>query len=175
MIMDTFPRDTQMIEAFARVVSVEDGMAWLEPEPKTSCGGCTSLACGAGNLSSRIMARRFSFTNDEKLAVGERVVVGVRESALLKAALTAYAIPLITMFVSAIVAQSTMGRDGITLAASVLGLALGLGFARLGADYLSTHDNMTPCFIRRAEQDSHSPNDTCHSNQFSGIETCKNT
>jgi len=82
-----------MVEGFAHVVAVEDGVAWLEPEQTSSCGSCaSSSACGAkglGTTASRLEARRFKLDNHAGLVVGERVVVGIRENALVKASLTA--------------------------------------------------------------------------------------
>ncbi|CAK0753400.1 sigma-E factor negative regulatory protein RseC [Gammaproteobacteria bacterium] len=168
-------KDT-IIEAFARVVSVDDDIAWLEPEPKTTCDSCTSLVCSAGNLTSRIVARRFILPNEENFMIGERVVVGVHESTLLKAALTVYAIPLVVMIGTGIAAQWSMGRDGITLVSSVAGLFLGFGIARLNADRLSAKGRMAPFFVRRADQSGTYQKKTCHSkNKLSEIEPCKNT
>ena len=78
-----------MVEGIAHVVAVDGAVAWLVPEQTTSCGGCASAsACGAkgiGTTASRLEARRFQLVNDIGLRVGERVVVGIRENALLKA------------------------------------------------------------------------------------------
>ncbi|MDE2117784.1 MAG: SoxR reducing system RseC family protein, partial [Betaproteobacteria bacterium] len=78
-----------MVEGIAQVVAVEGNMVWLVPESGSSCGGCASAsACGSkgiGTTASRLEARRFQLVNDAGLRVGERVVVGIRENALLRA------------------------------------------------------------------------------------------
>jgi len=149
--MDT---DPGLIEGMARVVEVDGPVAWLEPEQSSSCGGCASSgACGAkglGTIANRLATRRFPIVDHPGLRVGEQVVVGVRPDALLKAAITAYAIPLVTLFAAGGVAQWAFGRDGITFAASVLGLALGMGLARLGAGRLFARGAIAPRFLRRA-------------------------
>ncbi|MFN3397789.1 MAG: SoxR reducing system RseC family protein [Sulfurimicrobium sp.] len=143
-----------MVEGFARVVAVEGGVAWLEPEQTSSCGSCaSSSACGAkgiGTAASRLEARRFRLDNHAGLVVGERVVVGIRENTLVKASLTAYAIPLATMLGAGAAAQWAAGSDGITMAAMVAGLLLGLGIARLSAGLLSSRGDLSPRFLRRA-------------------------
>ncbi|MEI6414401.1 MAG: SoxR reducing system RseC family protein [Pseudomonadota bacterium] len=145
-------KDLALIEGVARVVAIEGDVAWLEPEQSTSCGGCTSSpACGEkglGTVASRLAARRFPITDHPGLAVGERVVVGVRGDALMKAAATAYAVPLMALLVAGGIAQWAADNDGITLAASVVGLALGLGLAHLGA--IRLRGVITPRFLRRA-------------------------
>jgi sigma-E factor negative regulatory protein RseC len=150
-----------MVEGIAHVVAVEGTLAWLEPEQTTNCGSCaSSSACGAkgiGTTASRLEARRFSLENQAGLTVGERVVVGIRENALVKASLTAYAIPLATALLSGVLAQWAEGRDGMTMAAMVGGLLLGLGLARLSAGRLSTRGELAPRFLRRADTAS-----VCH-------------
>ncbi|MFA7240105.1 MAG: SoxR reducing system RseC family protein [Sulfuricellaceae bacterium] len=144
-----------LVEGFAHVVAVEGGTAWLEPEQTTSCGGCASAsACGAkgiGTLADRLEARRFSLPNRDGLRVGERVVVGVSEKALVKASLTAYAIPLAGMLFSGAMAQWVAGSDLITMAAMFGGLALGLVGARLNAKRLNARGELSPHYLRRAD------------------------
>ena len=90
-----------MAEGIAQVVEVEGNTAWLIPEPGSSCGGCSSAAaCGSkgiGTVASRLEKRRFQLVNDAGLSVGERVVVGINENAVLRASVTAYVIPLATL------------------------------------------------------------------------------
>jgi len=151
-----------MIEGTAHVVAVEGNMAWLVPETGSSCGGCASAsACGSkgiGTAASRLEARRFQLVNDAGLRVGERVVVGIRENTLVRASLTAYAIPLATLLSAGALAQWAAGSDTITMVAMLAGLALGLGLARLGAGRLLVRGELAPRFIRRA-----SPGETCNS------------
>ncbi|HEU0234348.1 MAG TPA: SoxR reducing system RseC family protein [Gallionella sp.] len=151
-----------MVEGTAHVVAVEGNMAWLVPESGSSCGGCASAsACGSkgiGTTASRLEARRFQLVNDAGLRVGERVVVGIRENALLRASITAYVIPLTTLLLAGSLAQWAVGSDIVTMAAMLAGLALGLGLARLGAGRLLVRGDLAPRFIRRA-----SPGETCNS------------
>lgn len=155
MVQDTIDFGAPaMVEGTARVVAVDGDRVWLVPEQTTSCGSCASSgACGAkgiGTTASRLEARRFPLDNEAGLVVGERVVVGIRETALVKASLTAYAVPLVTMLVAGGVAQSMYGSDGITMASTAAGLAFGLGVARLGAGRLFSKGDIAPKFLRRA-------------------------
>ncbi len=151
-----------MIEGIAHVVAVDGATAWLVPEQTSSCGGCASAsACGSkgiGTTASRLEARRFQLVNDVGLRVGEQVVVGIRENALLKASITAYAIPLATLLIAGALAQWGAGSDIVTMAAMFAGLALGLWMARLGAGRLMVRGDLAPRFIRRA-----SAGETCNS------------
>jgi sigma-E factor negative regulatory protein RseC len=149
------PSRPQLVEGTARVVELDGNVAWLEPEQTTSCGGCVSSGlCGAkgiGSTASRLELRRFPMDNDRGLRVGDRVVVGVSEQALLKASGTAYALPLVTMLGSGGAAQWVAGSDGITMAGMIAGLALGLVAARFGARWLTARGQLAPRYLRRAE------------------------
>jgi sigma-E factor negative regulatory protein RseC len=151
-----------LTEGIAQVVEVEGNMAWLVPESGSSCGGCNSAAaCGSkgiGTVSSRLEARRFQLVNDFGLRIGERVVVGVRENALLRASITAYVIPLATLLISGALAQWAAGNDFVTMAAMLAGLVFGLWLARVRAGQLMAKGELSPRFIRRA-----SMGETCNS------------
>lgn len=144
-----------LVEGFAHVVALEGDTVWLEPEQTSSCGGCSSAsACGAkgiGTLANRLEARRFSLPNRDGLRVGERVVIGVSEKALVKASLTAYAIPLFTLLSCGALAQWLADSDLVTMVAMVAGLALGLFGARLNAGRLNAHGELSPHYLRRAD------------------------
>jgi sigma-E factor negative regulatory protein RseC len=150
-----------MNEGIAHVVAVDGAVAWLEPEQTGSCGGCAaSGSCGAkgiGTMASRLEFRRFQINNENNLFVGERVVVGIPDNALIKASITAYAIPLATLLLSGALAQWKFGNDLATMAAMVAGLILGLGLSRIGASRLLMQGDLAPRFLRRAR-----PGETCN-------------
>ena len=147
--------DEALLESVARVVAVDGGTVWLEPEPKASCSGCMSLAmCGAkGGGIRALQARRFPLTDAPRLRIGERVVVGLPEGSVLRASATAYAVPLALMIGVGIVAQ-TNGADDLTGALAMAGgLAVGLLIARFIAGRLAGRGDLSPRFVRRAAAD----------------------
>jgi sigma-E factor negative regulatory protein RseC len=150
-----------MNEGIAHVVALDGEVAWLEPEQTGSCGGCAaSGSCGAkgiGTLASRLEYRRFKIGNENNLAVGERIVVGIPDNALIKAAMTAYALPLTTLLSAGALAQWKFGSDLITMGAMVSGLLLGLFLARIGAGKLFVRGDLAPRFLRRAR-----PGEVCN-------------
>ena len=146
--------DRNSVEGVVRVVEVQDGVIWLQPEQTSTCGSCASAGqCGKGigSLASRNEARRFSIAHQNGLGVGERIVVGVAPRILVKAALIAYGLPLTTALAAAGIAQSWFGSDLATLLAAATGLACGLWMARLGARRLSASGELAPRFLRRAQ------------------------
>lgn len=158
------------VEGIARVVRVDGDTAWFEPEQTTSCGHCASSAtCGAGSsetvgggtgigsIARRIEFRRFALDNANDLHVGDRVVVGVDDRSLLKASLTAYAIPLLMAFVAGGIAHSKAGDDLLTMISMFAGLFAGLVMSAVVARHLNAHGELSPHFLRRA-----APGETCH-------------
>jgi sigma-E factor negative regulatory protein RseC len=165
-------RDAHTIEGIARVVRIDGGTAWFEPEQTTSCGHCaSSAACGAsssatgsgtgiGSIARRIELRRFALDDANDLHVGERVVIGVDDRSLIKASLTAYALPLVTALAAGGLAQGAYGDDLLTMAAMATGLFGGLLIARIAARTLTRRGELSPHFLRRA-----APGETCHPGQ----------
>lgn len=155
------------VEGIARVVRLDGEMAWLEPEQTASCGSCAGAAsCGTqgapgiGTVASRIEARRFRLANPGgalALSVGDRVVIGVSSRALIKAALVAFALPMLCTIVAGCVANELYDSDVVTMLWMVFGLGTGLLSARIAAYYLQQRGDLTPHLIRRAR-----PGETCN-------------
>ena len=164
------PAQAAAVEGIARIVRVEPGCLWLEPEQTTSCGHCASNAScsmsesreapGMGTVASRLVARRFSLPEREAggFVEGERVVVGVAESALLKAALTAYGLPLLSALLGGGLAQGRYGEDGAAMLGVLAGFAIGFALARMIARQLAARGQLAPRLLRRAR-----PDETCSS------------
>jgi sigma-E factor negative regulatory protein RseC len=148
------------IEGIAQVVAIEGTVAWLEPEQTTGCKGCAAASSchtpGIGTIASRRAKRRFALDNPGDLKVGERIVVGVNDGALMKAALTAYGLPLATTLIAGGFAEWAAIGDLASMAAMAAGLGLGILAARFGAGRLSRRGALTPHFLRRAR-----PGETC--------------
>ena len=165
-------RDAHTIEGIARVVRIDGGTAWFEPEQTTSCGHCASAAaCGAtasatgsgagiGSIARRIEFRRFPLDNANDLHIGERVVIGVDDRSLIRASVTAYALPLVTALTAGGLMQGAYGDDLLTMVAMATGLFGGLLIARVAARTLTQRGELSPRFLRRAV-----PGETCHPGQ----------
>lgn len=143
-----------LVEGTARVVAIEGKRAWLIPEQTSSCGHCPSSGgCASksiGSLESRLEMRRFAIDNASGLVVGERVVVGIAQDALVKASLMVYVLPLVITMIAGIAAQSLYGSDAITMLSMGSGLVLGFGATWLGARLLAARGKMAPRLLRRA-------------------------
>lgn len=122
-----------MIEESAVVVSLDAGMAEVQALRRGACGGCSAKgACGT-SLLDRFLGRRplrLQLINRIDAQVGEQVIVGVPEEALLRAAVSAYLAPLLGLIVGAVgaheLAASTalLPPEGAGLIGGFLGFAL---------------------------------------------------
>lgn len=148
---------SRSVEGIAQVVAIEGAVAWLEPEQTTGCKGCAAASSchtpGIGTIANRRAQRRFALHNPGDLRVGERIVVGVNDGALMKAALTAYALPLATTLTAGGLAEWAAAGDLVGMAAMAAGLGLGILAARVGAGRLSRQGALAPHFMRRARAD----------------------
>lgn len=148
------PDDAELVEAFARVVKVEPGQVWLEPEQTSSCGGCRSAGvCGVGGGNpKKLELRRFTLPGDLGLRLGERVVVGISESTLSTGALVAFGVPLLCLIAGGITGQELGKSDGLAFVGAMGGLAVGLLMSRLLAGWMAARGQLTPRYLRRAYQ-----------------------
>ena len=120
-----------MIETQAVVVKTEDSVAYVQAERKSSCSGCSESSCGTSVLANFLgqKAPLYRARNDVGAKVGDRVVVGLEESALFKGTLLLYMLPLLLLLVGAlgggVLAASADAKDGYSVAGAAIGLAVG--------------------------------------------------
>lgn len=116
-----------MIEEQGRVMAIEHGAVWIEVLGKTACSGCTaSVGCGQGlleGLGAGRQRKRIRALSVMPLKVGDSVVVGIREDFLLRSTLAVYLLPLLGLFISAIVAQWFGFGEPLVIFAAFLGFA----------------------------------------------------
>jgi sigma-E factor negative regulatory protein RseC len=146
-----------MIEERARVVAVRDDQLLLEAQTKTACNACAAKqGCGTSVLSRWVGRKftRFQAPNTVNAAVGDEVVVGLAETAMLKGSVFVYLMPLLAMIVGAVIADWLIAADAAARDLLVIGAAVG-GFALMLAvsrRYLAGGHNraqLKPVVIRK--------------------------
>lgn len=116
-----------MIETPARVMRVEGDTAWVRVESPASCGACAGKGCG-NSLYARLLHPRepeYPVANPISAEVGESVVVGIEDGAVLRAVASGYGVPLALLLAGAI-AGSHWGEPQ-----AVAGVVAGLAVAAL--------------------------------------------
>jgi sigma-E factor negative regulatory protein RseC len=118
-----------VIREDARVLSVETGFAWVEIPRRSSCSRCSaSSSCGTSVVAKLLGERtnRLRVSDGIGVEVGDRVVIGIADSALTRASVLAYLLPLAALMLTAFAAQTAGAEDGVVALTGILGLALGL-------------------------------------------------
>ncbi len=122
----------------AEVVAVEGENAWVETRRKAVCDACTvQKGCGSGIISRMFRKRtRIRVPNTLGARIGEQVVIGIEDSALVRASLAVYLMPLVWMLLGALAGQmiaEALGWtrvEGATALFGMLGLAAGFMWLR---------------------------------------------
>ncbi|ACL72172.1 SoxR reducing system RseC family protein [Thioalkalivibrio sulfidiphilus] len=143
-----------MIEEQARVISVEQGHAWVETQRRSTCGSCAAnKGCGTSVIAKMVGNRRSRVRAIDPVGVrlGDEVVVGIEEAALVRGSLAVYTVPLITLLVGALLARWLWPAAGepVVVLSGLAGLAAGLVWLRLFAGRVSSDPRYQPVILRR--------------------------
>lgn len=150
-----------MIEERAVILSLDSmsgiPSATLEIERKSACGLCGQTRGCGNSIWGKLFAHKstaFKAQNHINAKVGQSVIVGINESALLKSALLLYILPLITLFFGAILATKINPGDASAMIGAAVGLVLGLVWVKghtMSSRYFSLQQ---PVILRLAFQET---------------------
>lgn len=149
-----------MLTEKAFIVGVEDGIAWVETQRKTSCGSCQARkSCGTSVLQKVLGNKRtrLKVNNPNRFSIGDEVVLGLQEAALVKGSLLLYALPLIAMFGFALVGMTLFGflgmefTEGYSILFSLAGLGVGFWYVALSSRRLSADADYQAEILERIE------------------------
>jgi sigma-E factor negative regulatory protein RseC len=151
-----------MIEESARVVAIEGSQLVLEAEIRTSCQSCAaSKGCGTSVLAEHVGRKmtRFHAENSLNARVGDEVVVGLSEQAMLNGSLLVYLFPLASMILAALLADVLLdpawlagyglSADLLTALAALAGLALAVMGVRSKLAGNDSQQQLTPVLLRK--------------------------
>lgn len=150
-----------MIEEHAIVVGVKDDAAMLEIIRKTPCGLCgKSRGCGI-SLWGKLFNHKSEFkaTNNIGAKVGDSVIVGIEEQALLKSSMTIYGLPLLAVLLGALIGMAFLPqeagaaqKDLYAVIGATLGLALSLIWLKGHSAGQTYNANYQPVILRTDNQ-----------------------
>jgi len=145
-----------MIEESARVIDIEGTQLVLEAEIKTSCQSCSAQkGCGTSLLSRHVGRKlsRFRIENTLNAKIGDEVIVGLSEQAMLRGSILVYLFPLLSMLLAAGVADAVLdqipGRDLLVALAGFAGLGLAVLALRSKLAGARSQQQLTPVAIRK--------------------------
>ncbi|TVP57939.1 MAG: sigma E positive regulator RseC/MucC [Halomonadaceae bacterium] len=150
-----------MIEETGTVVAVTGDQVWVQRLGQGLCAQCSARGgCGQGamtRLGGGDRTRRLQLPNrlvaeqGQPAAVGDQVVMGIAEQALLTASALVYLLPLLLMLGAAVLADVlSPAGDGVTVLAGVSGLALGFALAAFCQRRFRSSPRLQPQLLRRA-------------------------
>ncbi len=146
-----------MIEEQAQVIEVNGGQLLLQVQTQSTCGSCAaSKGCGTSVLSKVVGGKftRFQAANDIGAAVGDTVVVGISEDALLTGSMMMYVTPLIGMIAFALLADIVLSataesRDPTIAVSGIVGFAIGALISKWYFQRRSNIQRYTPVVLRK--------------------------
>jgi sigma-E factor negative regulatory protein RseC len=131
-----------MIEEYGVVVEVSDTYAWIKTQRQSSCGHCSSSSgCGTGTLA-QVLGQKYNeirVVNHLQVQVGDQVVIGLEEQALVRSSLLLYLLPLLSLFAVAMMVEvlANMGLFAADERYSLLGGLFGFIGGLLGVRWWS--------------------------------------
>lgn len=143
-----------MIEETALVIGLESNFAYVEAQRKNACGQCAvQKGCGTGVLSNAI-GRKMSKVralNQIGADIGDLVVVGLSESGLLKSAFINYMLPLIFMFVFAVMSKIIFSPTSelVVIVGAMTGLVVSYRVIKRFAASIKSNPDYQPVILRK--------------------------
>jgi sigma-E factor negative regulatory protein RseC len=144
-----------MIETEAVVVKLEHAVAYVQAERKSSCSGCSESSCGTSVLANFFGQKTplYRASNEVGAKVGDRVVVGMDESALFKGTLLLYLFPLLLLFVGAVAGSALAAvadvKDGYSVAGAFIGLVAGFIGLKIFSAKMGLGSQFQPVILSR--------------------------
>lgn len=117
-----------MIEETAQVVQCQDDFAWVETSRKSACDSCSvNKGCGTGAISKVFGEKRsrLKVINKIHADVGDSVLIGINESALLMGSFLVYLLPIISLLGFALLGE-LMARQLLIENSDLLSILFGL-------------------------------------------------
>lgn len=117
-----------MIEEHAIVTACINSKATLEIERRTACGLCGQKR-GCGNATwGKLLGHKshaFEAENPINAKMGDSVVVGIDEHAMLHSVFLLYIVPLLGLLIGAVLADIFLKNEFFVILSAASGLALG--------------------------------------------------
>lgn len=149
-----------MIEEHAQVVALENNDVWVETQRRSACGQCAAnKGCGTatlakvlGNKRSRVRTLNPKAT---PVTVGDEVVIGINEQALVRGSLAVYTVPLLSLFVFGFLGQILSAQlmmtnhDILPIVLGLSGLLLGFFWVRRFTRGIANDVRYQPVLLRR--------------------------
>ena len=145
-----------MIEQHAIILAVEpqkgnQSLATIEVVRKSACGICGKTR-GCGNaIWGKIFAHKmtsFKAKNSINAQIGQSVIVGIDERAVMKSALLLYLVPLVTMLIGSILVSQLNASNLAAMLGAASGLLVGYFWVKAHIEGRAYYQSQQPKILR---------------------------
>lgn len=141
-----------MIEETATVVDTRGGV-WVSLQRQSACGQCAAKSgCGTAVLG-KVLGRRMErirVLGDLDVMVGDRVVIGLNETALVRGSMVVYMMPLFFMVLLALGGHWLFpGNEGAAIVMGMAGLVAGFLVLAWFSRKISADGKYQPVLLRK--------------------------
>jgi len=149
-----------MIEERGIVIKTGEGFAWVEAGRKTACGGCAlNKGCGVSVLERMLGGRTTTLKALDPVSTrpGDEVIIGIRESALVRGSVALYIVPLLAMILSAALGSAVLApwlgvsAEGSSILMGGVGLGAGFAWVSLFSRRIRRNADYQPVILRVIE------------------------
>lgn len=145
-----------MIEETATVVAIAADNVTVTSELKSACSGCQQVDnCGSGQVAKAFPQKQLTLTVKSNLPVklGDKIVLGLNESALLSSAWQVYLWPLLGLIFASWIGQSLLNQaiiihEVIVIILAFIGGFVGFLLAKIQQDKRENCANLAPKILR---------------------------
>jgi sigma-E factor negative regulatory protein RseC len=147
-----------LIEESAVIIARDGQFADVQALRRGACGACGARAACGTSLLDRFLGRRplhLRVVNVLDARIGEQVVIGVPETALLQAAVSAYLVPMVGLILGAILGQeiamlfAASALEPLSVIGGLVGFGIALLWLRGYSTRLSTNPRYRAVLLRR--------------------------
>lgn len=145
-----------MITENAVVERIEGEDIWVQTQRQSTCGSCAAQkGCGTATIGKVVGLRstKIRLLGEEAaktgVNVGDQVLVGLQENAMLRGAFMVYAVPLLLLIFFSAIASISGYPEPIVIAAAALGLLLGGSILRVYTQRIRYNPAYQPVLLKR--------------------------
>lgn len=149
-----------MIEESAKVVKLSTDAVWVETQRRSACGQCAAgNSCGTAVLgkvlgNKRNIVRVLNPSNT-RVSVGDDVIIGIEEKALVRGSFALYMVPLLSLFLFAALGQVMAKQllinnvELMSLLSGFFGLFVGFVWVRVFSRSIGNDVGYQPVVLRK--------------------------
>ncbi len=141
-----------MMQEQAIVVEVKGSQVSVETDRQSSCGHCSAKnGCGSALLGKFFNRNQqyLTINTDLSLSVGDRILLGLDESALLRGSFIVYAIPLLMMLLVPIVISQFDFSEIVSILSAVVGFSAGIIYVKYFSAVARSEGDFSPVVLKR--------------------------